>query len=52
VDGLDVEGFFDFGVGRDKEVEEDGSRDEQVEGPCWDRHGCGNRMVLMDEGWV
>lgn len=23
VDGLDVEGFLDFGVGRDEEVEED-----------------------------
>jgi hypothetical protein len=45
VDGLDVEGFFDFGVRRDEEVEQDGGGDEGVEGPCWERHGCG------DDGW-
>lgn len=31
VDGLDIEGFFDLGVGCGKEVEEDEEGDERIE---------------------
>ena len=32
---LDVEGFFDFGVGCCEEVEENEKRDEEVENYIW-----------------
>lgn len=31
VDGLDMEGLLDLGIGRDEEVEEDQGRDRDVE---------------------
>lgn len=48
VDGLDVEGFLDFGVGSPRQVEQDDGRNEKREEGFWPGR---QRAVQTEEQW-